>query len=124
MSKTILVIDDATSVRMSVAMSLQEEGYDILEAVNGEDALSRLDGRNIDMMICDVNMPKMDGITFLRTIKNDKAYSSYKFTPIIMLTTEAGDDKKEEGKKAGAKAWLVKPFKPDKLIESVKKLVG
>lgn len=124
MGKKIIIIDDASSVRMSVAFALQESGYEVVEAENGEDALSKLKAANVDLMICDVNMPKMDGITFLRTIKNDKAYASFKFTPIIMLTTEAGEDKKQEGKKAGAKAWLVKPFKPDKLIESVKKLIG
>ena len=124
MGKTIMVIDDAPSVRMSVAFALQEEGYDIIEAEHGEDALDKLAKKKVDMIICDVNMPVMDGITFLRTIKNDKAYASFKFTPIIMLTTEAGQKMKEDGKKAGAKAWLVKPFKPEKLISSVKKLVG
>lgn len=124
MGKTILVIDDASSVRMSVAFALQEAGYEIMEAEDGEVALNKLEGSKIDGIICDVNMPNMDGITFLRTIKNDKKYSSFKFTPIIMLTTESGQDKKEEGKKAGAKAWLVKPFKPEKLIDSIRKLIG
>jgi len=123
MNKLILVIDDAASIREIVGFTLKEEGYSVISACDGEDALSKLDGTEIDLMICDVNMPKMDGIEFLKTVQNDSKYSSYRFTPRIMLTTEAGENKKEEGKKYGAKAWMVKPFKPEQLIQAVKILL-
>ena len=123
MAKKIMVIDDASSIRQVVSHVLKTEGYETQEAVDGEDALSKLDGREIDLFVCDVNMPNMDGIEFLKNVKNNEKYSSYKFTPIIMLTTEAGEDMKAQGKEAGAKAWLVKPFQPDQLVESVKKLL-
>ena len=123
MNKTILVVDDADAIRMSVGFTLQEEGYDIVEAVDGQDALDKLSENQIDLILCDVNMPVMDGISFLRNIKTNESYSSFKYTPIIMLTTEAGENMKEEGKSLGAKAWIVKPFKPDVLIKSVKKLI-
>lgn len=123
MGKTILVIDDADAVRMTVGFTLQEEGYEIVEACDGVDALNKLDGKSIDLILCDVNMPNMNGITFLKTIKTDDKYASYKFTPIIMLTTEAGDKMKEEGKALGAKAWIVKPFKPEQLVKAVNMLI-
>ena len=123
MGKTILVVDDAQSVRQAVGFTLQEEGYDIVEAEDGVDALNKLDGQHVDMIVCDVNMPNMDGITFVQKLTSDAAYASYKFTPLIMLTTESGEDKKAEGKKAGAKAWLVKPFKHEQLVSAVKKLM-
>lgn len=123
MAKKIMVIDDASSIRQVVSHVLKTEGYETEEATDGENALSKLDGREIDLFVCDVNMPNMDGIEFLKNIKNNEKYSSYKFTPIIMLTTEAGEDMKAQGKEAGAKAWLVKPFQPDQLVESVKKLL-
>ncbi len=123
MDKTVMVIDDAASIRQVVGYTLTDAGYTVIEAENGSDALGKLKGLKIDLFVCDVNMPEMDGISFLKTIKNDEKYSSFKFTPIIMLTTEAGDDKKEEGRKAGAKAWMVKPFKPEMLLNAVKKLV-
>ncbi|MDY6967716.1 MAG: response regulator [Spirochaetota bacterium] len=123
MNKTIMVIDDADAIRMSVGFTLQEEGYNVLEAVDGQDALNKLAESEVNLILCDVNMPVMDGITFLKNIKNNASYSSYKYTPIIMLTTEAGENMKEEGKKLGAKAWIVKPFKPDQLLKAVKTLI-
>jgi len=124
MSKTIMIIDDTEAIRMSVGFTLQEEGYEVIEGKNGQDALDKLNsGVKVDLILCDVNMPVMDGITFLRTIKTDSRYSYSKFTPIIMLTTEAGEDKKAEGKELGAKAWIVKPFKPEQLIKAVKLLI-
>ena len=123
MSKNILIVDDASAIRKVVALALNEAGYNVHEAVDGLDALDKLKSTNVDLMICDVNMPKMDGIEFLDKIKNDEEYSSYKFTPIIMLTTEAGSDMKAKGKELGAKAWLVKPFKPEELIGAVGKLM-
>ncbi len=124
MGKTVMIVDDTEAIRMSVGFILQEEGYVVLEAKNGQEALDKLQaGAGIDLILCDVNMPVMDGIAFLRAIKTDNSYSAYKFTPIVMLTTEAGEEKKAEGKELGAKAWIVKPFKPEQLVKSVKMLI-
>jgi two-component system, chemotaxis family, chemotaxis protein CheY len=120
MAKTIMIIDDSTSLRQVVHIALSEAGYDTLEACDGKDALAKLKGQKVHLMICDVNMPNMDGITFLKTVRG---LPDYKFTPIIMLTTEAGEDKKREGQAAGARAWMIKPFKPQQLLGAVAKLV-
>lgn len=120
MAKTILIIDDSTSLRQVVNITLTNAGYEVIEAFDGQNALTKLDGRKIHLMICDVNMPNMDGLTFLKTVKADPRY---KFTPIIMLTTEAGEEKKREGQLSGAKAWVVKPFKPDQMLGAVSKLI-
>ncbi|MEQ1635387.1 MAG: response regulator [Methylococcales bacterium] len=120
MLKTILVIDDSASVRQVVGIALKSAGYHIIEGVDGQDALTKLDGQKIHLIICDVNMPNMDGITFVREAKQLPAY---KFTPIIMLTTESEEAKKLEGQIAGAKAWIVKPFKPAQMLSAVSKLI-
>lgn len=120
MPKTIMIIDDSISLRQVVAIALQNAGYEVIEACDGKDALSKLTGQKVHLMICDVNMPNMDGISFLKAVKE---LPNYKFTPIIMLTTEAGEDKKKEGQAAGARAWVVKPFKPDQLLMAVSKLI-
>ena len=120
MGKTILIVDDSASVRQVVGIALKGAGYDVIEAVDGRDALSKLDGKKIHLMISDVNMPNMDGITFVREAKKLPAY---KFTPIIMLTTESQESKKKEGQEAGAKAWVVKPFQPAQMLAAVSKLV-
>lgn len=120
MAKTILIVEDSASIRQVVGMTLKNAGYDIIEGVDGKDALTKLDGRKVHLIISDVNMPNMDGITFL---KNVKTLASYKFTPVIMLTTEAGDAKKSEGQAAGAKAWVVKPFQPAQMLTAVSKLI-
>ena len=119
MAKTILVIDDSASLRQVVKMALTGAGYNVIEAGDGQAALALLDGRQVNMAICDVNMPIMNGIEFVRAAK---ALASYKFMPILMLTTESQDSKKEEGKAAGAKAWMVKPFSPTQLVSAVGKL--
>lgn len=119
MKKTILIVDDSSSLRQVVALALGRAGYDVLEGCDGEDALTKLDGRKIHLIVSDVNMPRMDGLTFLKQVK---AHPSYKFTPVIMLTTEAGDAKKQAGREAGAKAWVVKPFNPPVLLDAVSKL--
>ncbi|MCU0822996.1 MAG: response regulator [Spirochaetes bacterium] len=123
MGKVIMIIDDAAAIRQSVGYSLQEAGFDVIEAEHGEDALKKLKSMKVDLIVCDVNMPVMDGLTFLRKIKNEDEYAAFRFAPIIMLTTESGQDSKEEGKKFGAKVWMVKPFKPEQLIDAVKKLI-
>src|SRR5215467_6418744 len=99
-AKKILIVDDSASVRQVAGIALRGAGYDVVEGVNGKDALTKLDGTKIHLIISDVNMPEMDGITFVKEVK---AHPNYKFTPVIMLTTESGDDKKAAGKAAGAK---------------------
>lgn len=120
MPKTILVVDDSESVRQLVGIALKNAGYDIIEAVDGRDGLSKLNGNKVNMIISDVNMPNMDGISMLKEVKQMPAY---KFTPVLMLTTEAGADMKAQGQAAGAKAWLVKPFQPAILLSAVSKLI-
>jgi len=119
MAKTILIVDDSSSLRKVVAMSLKSAGYEVVEAEDGRDALGKLDGRKVHLIISDVNMPNMDGITFLKAVK---ANASYKFTPVIMLTTETTDEKKQQGKEAGARAWVTKPFQPPQLLDAVSRL--
>jgi two-component system chemotaxis response regulator CheY len=119
MAKTIMVVDDSISIRQVVSLALKQAGYDVIEGIDGRDALAKLTGQKVNLIISDVNMPNMDGITFVRELKTRPAY---KFTPVLMLTTESQEDKKEQGKAAGAKAWMVKPFKPDALLAAVQKL--
>ena len=121
MSKQIMVVDDSSSVRNVVGIALRGAGYEVIEAVDGMDALNKLDGRKVHLVISDVNMPNMDGLTLLKRVK---AHPNYKFTPVMMLTTEAGADKKNIGRTEGAKAWMVKPFKPEQIIAAVQKLVA
>jgi two-component system chemotaxis response regulator CheY len=120
MTKKILIVDDSESVRMIARIALREQGYEVVEANNGVEALKQLDAERVNLVISDVNMPEMDGITLLKQIK---ASAKHKFMPIIMLTTEAGQDKKDEGRAAGAKAWITKPFQPNVLIAAVSKLM-
>ncbi len=120
MGKTILVVDDSASVRQVVGIALRGAGYDVIEGCDGKDALTKLDGRKVNLIITDVNMPNMDGITFVKTVKTLPAY---RFTPIIMLTTESQESKKAEGRAAGAKAWVVKPFQPAQMLAAVSTLV-
>lgn len=120
MAKKVMIIDDASSMRQVVGLTLKAEDYDIIEAVDGEDALEKCVSEDIDMFICDVNMPNMDGITFLQKIREGE---KNRYTPFIMLTTEIGEDMKQRGKELGANAWIVKPFKPEQLVDAVKKLM-
>jgi two-component system chemotaxis response regulator CheY len=120
MAKTILLIDDSITLRQVVKIALTGAGYDVLEAGNGQEALNLLDGRKVHLIVSDVNMPVMDGLTFLKAAK---LLPAYKFTPIIMLTTESGEDKKKEGQQAGAKAWVIKPFQPPTLLAAISKLI-
>ena len=118
MSKLIMTADDSASMRQMVSMTLKQAGYNVVEAVDGKDALTKLDG--IDMLITDLNMPNMDGIELIKQVRTK---SEFKFMPIIMLTTESQDGKKSAGKEAGATGWIVKPFKPDQLIGVIKKVL-
>jgi two-component system chemotaxis response regulator CheY len=120
MGKLIMIVDDSASLRQVVAIALKGAGYDVIEAIDGKDALSKLTGQKVHLIVSDVNMPNMDGITMVREIKK---LPNYKFTPIMMLTTESDTSKKMAGKEAGAKAWLVKPFQPPTLLDAVSKLV-
>jgi len=120
MGKTILIVDDSTSLRQVVGIALKGAGYEVIEGCDGKDALTKLDGRKIHLIISDVNMPNMDGITFLTHVKQ---HPRHKFAPVIMLTTEGQDAKKEQGRAAGAKAWILKPFNPPQLLDAVSKLI-
>jgi two-component system chemotaxis response regulator CheY len=119
MAKTIMTVDDSASVRQMVSFTLKNAGYDVVEAVDGKDALAKLNG-DVKMIITDLNMPNMDGITLIRNVR---AQPAHKFIPIVMLTTESQAEKKQEGKSAGATGWIVKPFKPDQLLAVVKKVL-
>jgi two-component system chemotaxis response regulator CheY len=121
MGKVIMTVDDSASVRQMVSFTLKQNGYDVVEAVDGRDGLQKLSGTKVDMIITDLNMPNLDGIGL---IKGARAIPACKFIPIIMLSTESQDSKKAEGKAAGATGWIVKPFKPEQLISVVKKVLG
>jgi len=120
MAKTVMIVDDSASLRQVVHIALKGAGYDVLEGCDGKDALSKMTGQKIHLIISDVNMPNMDGIAFVKEVKK---LPNYKFTPIIMLTTESQEAKKQEGQAAGAKAWVVKPFKPEQMLMAVSKLI-
>ena len=121
MSANLLIVDDSTSMRQMVAFALTSGGYNVKEAEDGIAALEVAKTQKFDAVITDVNMPRMDGIELIRQLR---ALPSYKFTPLLMLTTESGADKKSEGKAAGATGWLVKPFDPDQLLATVRKVLG
>ena len=117
----ILAVDDSASMRQMVTFTLKGAGYSVDEAADGQEALKKAKATKYDLVLTDVNMPVMDGITL---IKNLRTEGGYKFTPMLMLTTESGADKKTEGKAAGATGWIVKPFNPDQLITTIKKVLG
>ncbi len=121
MDKTIMTVDDSASIRMMVSFSLKGAGFEVVEAVDGVDAQSKLDHHDISMVIADVNMPVMDGIQF---VKKMRTHPKYKFTPVVMLTTESHESMKEKGREAGATGWIVKPFKPEQLLKIVNKVLG
>lgn len=121
MPKLIMTADDSASVRQMVSFTLKQNGYDVLEAVDGKDALTKLGSQKVDMLITDLNMPNLDGLGLIRGVRSG---SMNKFIPIVMLTTESQDSKKGEGKAAGATGWIVKPFKPEQLIAVIKKVLG
>lgn len=118
---TILAVDDSASMRQMVAFTLKGAGYNVVEAVDGLDALTKAKSQSFDCVVTDVNMPNKDGIELIRDLR---ALPNYKFTPMLMLTTEAGADKKQQGKDAGATGWIVKPFNPDQLLKTIKKVMG
>ena len=118
--KMIMTVDDSTSVRQMVSFTLKDASYEVIEAIDGKDALSKLEKHPVNMVITDLNMPNLDGIALIKQIR---ANASYRFIPIIMLTTESQESRKIEGKQAGATGWIIKPFKPEQLVAVVKKVL-
>jgi two-component system, chemotaxis family, chemotaxis protein CheY len=121
MAKTILAVDDSGALRQMLAFSLKTAGYQVVEAVDGQDALEKARRSPFDLVLTDQNMPRMDGLTLIRTLRS---MAGYRKVPILMLTTEFGDEMKAKGRAAGANGWLVKPFDPQRLIEVVNKVLG
>jgi two-component system chemotaxis response regulator CheY len=121
MAKTILSVDDSTSIRQMVAFTLKGAGYEVIEAADGQEGLDKAKVKTVDLVLTDQNMPRMDGITLIKSLR---AMPTYKSVPILMLTTESGDAMKSEGRAAGATGWIVKPFDPARLLEVVKKVIG
>jgi two-component system, chemotaxis family, chemotaxis protein CheY len=120
-SKTALVVDDSVTMREMVTYTLKEAGFEPLQGTNGQEGLDQLTGQPVDLIITDLNMPVMDGLTFINSVR---AKEEYKFTPILMLTTESQQEMKEKGKAAGATGWLVKPFNPEMLLKVIAKVVA
>ncbi len=121
MSYVIMTADDSASMRQMVSFTLKQAGYEVVEAEDGVDALNKLKGASVNMLLTDLNMPNMDGLELIREVRS---LPNFKFMPIIMLTTESETSKKQAGKAAGATGWIVKPFKPEQLAAVVKKVLG
>lgn len=117
---SILAVDDSASMRQMVAFTLKNAGYHVVEAVDGQDAYEKAGGRSFDLVLTDQNMPRMDGISLTRKLRENPQFKS---TPILILTTESSDQMKQAGRAAGATGWLVKPFDPNKLIEVIQKVI-
>lgn len=121
MGFTIMVVDDSASLRQMVSFTLNEAGYEVVEAVDGDDALRKLEQKPVNMMITDLNMPKLDGLELIRRVR---VMGAYRFMPIIMLSTEFQEDKKQAGRSAGATGWIVKPFQPPQLLGVIRRVLG
>ncbi len=117
----VLAVDDSASMRQMVSFTLKSAGFEVTEASDGAEALKIAQSQNFDVVISDVNMPNMDGLTLVKELR---ALGTYKFTPILMLTTESSTEKKQAGRAVGATGWIVKPFNPDQLLATVNKVVG
>ena len=116
----IMVIDDSNSMRALIKQALTTAGHEVIEAVDGQDALDRVKGATVDLFLCDVNMPRIDGLTLVKKLREQP---QFKFKPILMLTTEIDPEKKRVAKEAGATGWLVKPFQPDQLLATIRKVL-
>lgn len=121
MAKSILAVDDSRSMRQMVTFTLKGAGYDVVEAVDGQDGLNKSRAKIFNLVLTDQNMPKMDGLSLIKSLR---ASANYKRVPILMLTTESSTSMKTQGRAAGATGWLVKPFNPAKLLMVVKKCIG
>lgn len=121
MAKRILTVDDSASILQVQKLVLSGAGYDVLQAVDGQDALAKLNGTPVHLVLTDLNMPRLDGVGLIRAIR---ANPVHRLVPVIMVTTESKDSKKQEGKAAGATGWIVKPFTPEQLVAVVKKVIG
>lgn len=120
MTRTILTVDDSTSMRQMVKATLLSAGYGVVEAADGQEALDYARENSVDLVISDVNMPRMDGITLIGELRQLPAY---RLVPMLMLTTESSQEKKQEGKRVGATGWIVKPFNPTQLLATLKRLL-
>ena len=118
---TILAVDDTASMRQMISFTLNSAGHEVIQASDGDEALKVIQGKKVDLVIADVNMPNMDGITLVKSLRE---LAEFKFTPILMLTTESQETKRQQGKVAGATGWIVKPFNPEQLLSVVKKVLG
>jgi two-component system, chemotaxis family, chemotaxis protein CheY len=118
--KKIMVVDDSGAIREAVGTELRTAGYEVSEAADGREALEMLNRERFDLVICDVLMPVMDGIAF---VKEARKKPDCRYVPIVMLTTEAGEKRRQQGQMAGATAWVVKPFRPEQILHVVSKLV-
>jgi len=123
-AKKVMTIDDSAAIRELVKITLTPKGYEVAQASDGKQALDVLANFVPDMIICDYNMPHMGGIEFVRTVKDSEAYKAYNQIPIVMLTSETSEQRRTEGQLAGAKAWMVKPFRGDRLLAVVEKIIG
>lgn len=121
MAKRVMVVDDSVSVRQVQKMVLSAAGYEVVEAVDGRDALSKLKQTQVNLIFTDLNMPNLDGVGLIRSVRSD---STHRMTPVVMVTTESQEEKKREGKAAGATGWIVKPFTPDQLLAVTRKVIG
>jgi two-component system, chemotaxis family, chemotaxis protein CheY len=121
MKRTVLVVDDSATIRQMVSFTLQQAGLAVLEAADGQQALERLGGGRVDLVVTDLNMPRMDGITLIRELRGRPAS---RYTPVLMLTTESQESKRREARAAGATGWIVKPFHPEKLLQVVAKVLA
>lgn len=121
MAKTILAVDDSASIRQMVSFTLKGAGYEVIEAVDGQDAFEKAKKRTFNLVLTDINMPRMDGLMLLENLRK---ISQYQSIPILMLTTESANEMKAKGRTAGATGWLVKPFNPDSLLEVIKKVIN
>lgn len=119
--QTIMIVDDSPSFRKVLNLTLSEAGYGVVEACDGQDALSKLNGQHIHLLICDLAMPNMDGMEFLHKFRY---LAAYRFTPIIVLSTDNRVEKKQEGREIGVKVWMVKPFQPERMLDAVSKLIS
>lgn len=121
MAKRVMVVDDSVSVRQVQKMVLSQAGYEVVEAVDGKDALSKLNHVQVSLIFTDLNMPNLDGVGLIRMVRSG---TTHRMTPVVMVTTESQEEKKREGKAAGATGWIVKPFTPDQLLAVTKKVIG